>query len=69
MQPEPLFYTAKEVAGIVRLSCKAVYAWLEAGGCPGAVKLGRQWRVPAASLQALGVPPTATEKKECSTSF
>ncbi|GIV82738.1 MAG: hypothetical protein KatS3mg051_2092 [Anaerolineae bacterium] len=57
---EPLFYTPEEVSEILRVAVKTVYRRLQAGELP-AVRLGRQYRIPAEALTP------SNEQKEVAT--
>lgn len=58
------YLTTTEAARILKMDSRVFTRWLEEGKCPNAQKLGRQWRVTLADLQALlkpAEPPKAPE--------
>ncbi|MEN3011170.1 MAG: helix-turn-helix domain-containing protein [Candidatus Bipolaricaulaceae bacterium] len=59
---EPEFLTAQEVAQLLRVSVRTIHRLIHAGELP-AVRVGRQWRVPAAALREL-ITPKAQSTKE-----
>ncbi len=55
------YLTSEEAAAILKIHPKTFVLWLEQGKVPGALKLGRNWRVTMADVLALLKPPeTAT---------
>lgn len=51
------YLTTTEAAGVLKINPKTLARWLEEGRVPGALKLGRQWRISPADLKALLKPP------------
>jgi excisionase family DNA binding protein len=51
-RPQVRFLTANEIAAAMRVSKMTVYRLIHAGALPGAVQIGRSFRVPEASVQA-----------------
>ena len=47
----PALYSIKEVAGILRVSTKTIRRWVASGELT-AHRIGRQWRISDADLQA-----------------
>ncbi len=62
-----LVLTPAEVADVLRVSKKSVYRLCEAGAIPGALRLGRLWRVPRWGLEQLLAererPPAAQRRR------
>ncbi|MFH0801160.1 MAG: helix-turn-helix domain-containing protein [bacterium] len=52
------YLTTEEAAAILKVNSKTFTRWLEEGRVPGALKLGRQWRVTLADIQGLLKPIT-----------
>jgi excisionase family DNA binding protein len=50
-QPQ-LFYTAEEVARLIRVSEQTIRAWIRDGKLP-ARRFGRNWRIPSADVQRI----------------
>ena len=48
----PKYYTVKEVAEIMKVSEKTVRNWIKWGRIK-AIKIGRQWRIPAEEIDNL----------------
>jgi excisionase family DNA binding protein len=60
--PQSTFMTIEEVAELLRLSERSVYGLARKGELPGAVKVGRSWRVERATLmESLRKPPVSSE--------
>lgn len=49
---QPLFYTAEEVARLIRVSEQTVRLWIREGKLP-ARRFGRNWRIPTADVQRI----------------
>jgi len=53
-EPDPETYSTEEVADLFAVSRKTIYRLLRMGGLPiSPFKVGRQWRFPAAQVDAL----------------
>src|SRR5919198_1403048 len=50
--PEPALLTIREVASLLRMKPDTIYRWARSGRL-GAVKLGKEWRIPASELEAM----------------
>ncbi len=51
------YLTSEEAAAVLKIHPKTFVLWLEQGKVPGALKLGRNWRVTRADVLALLKPP------------
>ncbi len=50
--PDPDLLTIREVAAVLRMKPDTIYRWARRGRL-GAVKLGKEWRIPASELEAM----------------
>jgi excisionase family DNA binding protein len=55
------YLTPKETADRLRVTTRTVRNLIDRGEIVGAVKVGRQWRIPAASVAAVLVVPEITQ--------
>ena len=49
--------TVREAANYLRISARTVYRLIESGQI-GAVRIGKQWRIPASDLPGMGTTAT-----------
>jgi len=53
--------TVREAANYLRISARTVYRLIESGQI-GAVRIGKQWRIPASDLPGMGVTAVQATK-------
>jgi excisionase family DNA binding protein len=51
MAAEPAFLSTPEAARRLRVTAKTVRAWIERDAFPGAIRLGRNYRVPESEVE------------------
>ena len=50
---EPIFLTVDEAAEYLRIHRLSIYRLLKSGALPGALKVGRVWRIPQSAFDQL----------------